>query len=264
MTTSFMDSDEEFKKYLESAKWDSLPNEFVVFDTETTGLTPQSDRILEIGAVIFRKDDYLKTGEVTSFQCFIKQDHPIPSEATAINGITNEMVMDGDTEYAALTKFFEFVDGRPLYAYNAKFDKDFVRATAKRCGYLDDNFKLDVEDVLPLVGQVFDNLPNRKLATVAKHIGAPNSGAHRAISDCAMTLQVLIHCQQTLMVRESVEAREMYLDLKRKTDELQATLDAQVAHRVTNKAEQEKSNQTLLIGIGIVILIFIFFAMTKK
>ena len=264
MTTNFMDNDDEFKSYLDTAKWDSLPSEFVIFDTETTGLTPQSDRILEIGAVLFRKDDYLKTGEVTSFQCFIKQDRPIPADATAINGITDEMVKDGNTEYAALTKFFDFVDGRQLYAYNAKFDSDFVRATAKRCGYLDKNFKLNVEDVLPLVGQVFDNLPNKKLATVAKHIGAPNSGAHRAINDCAMTLQVLIHCKQTLMVRDSVDAREMYLDLKRKTDELQANLDADAAHKVAEKAKQDENGKAVMIGIGIVILIFIFFAMTKK
>lgn len=255
--TSFMDNDVEFKQYLETAKWTSLPDEFVVFDTETTGLTPQSDRILEIGAILFRKDDYLKTGEVSTFQCFIKQDKPIPTEATAINGITDEMVKDGDSEYAALSKFFEFVDSRPLYAYNAKFDKDFLRATAKRCEYLDSDFQLEVEDVLPLVSQTFSDLPNRKLTTVAQRIGAQSTGAHRALDDCAVTLQVLIHCKQTLMVRDSVEAREMYLELGRKTAELQSQLD-------TKSTEKEENGKAVLIGIGILILVFLFFAMAKK
>ncbi len=252
-----MDNDNEFKKYLETAKWNSLPDEFVVFDTETTGLTPKTDRILEIGAILFRKDDYLKTGEVTSFQCFIKQDRPIPADATAINGITDEMVKDGDSEYAALTKFFEFVESRPLFAYNAKFDKDFLQATAKRCEYFDDDFKLEVEDVMPLVSEVFTDLPNRKLTTVAKRIGSQNTGAHRALNDCAMTLQVLIHCKQTLMVRDSVEAREMYLELGRKTAELQAQLDA-------SSEKKEENGKSVLIGIGVLILIFLFFAVAKK
>lgn len=253
-----MDNDNEFKKYLETAKWNSLPDEFVVFDTETTGLTPKTDRILEIGAILFRKDDYLKTGEVTSFQCFIKQDRPIPADATAINGITDDMVKDGDSEYAALTKFFEFVESRPLFAYNAKFDKDFLMATAKRCEYFDDDFKLEVEDVMPLVSEVFTDLPNRKLTTVVKRIGSQNTGAHRALNDCAMTLQVLIHCKQTLMVRESVEARELYLELGRKTAELQAQLDN------SSSVKKEESRKFLLISLTLVILVFVFFGLVKK
>jgi DNA polymerase-3 subunit alpha (Gram-positive type) len=253
-----MDNDNEFKKYLETAKWNSLPDEFVVFDTETTGLTPKSDRILEIGAILFRKDDYLKTGEVTTFQCFIKQDKPIPADATAINGITDDMVKDGDSEYAALTKFFEFVESRPLFAYNAKFDKDFLKATAKRCEYFDEDFSLEVEDVMPIVSEVFTDLPNRKLTTVAKHIGGQNTGAHRALHDCAMTLQVLIHCKQTLMVRDSVEAREMYLELGRKTTELQAQL------KQSTSVQKEESQKFLLISFILVILVFIFFGVVKK
>ena len=119
---NFMDDDEEFKQYLDANKWDCIPDEFVVFDLETTGLTPQTDRIVEIGAILFRKDLYLKSGEVNQFQCFVKQEKPIPKEAIAIHGITDDMVVDGDSEYAALTEFFMFIGNLPLYAYNAKFD----------------------------------------------------------------------------------------------------------------------------------------------
>lgn len=252
-----MDSEVEFKKHLETTKWDCLPNEFIVFDTETTGLTPKTDRIVEIGAILFRKDDYLKTGEVTSFQCFIKQDKPIPADATAINGITDEMVKDGDTEYAALTKFFEFVESRPLFAYNAKFDKDFLLATAKRCDYFDQDFKLEVEDVIPLVSEVFNDLPNRKLVTVAKRIGRQNAGAHRALNDCVMALHVLIHCKQTLMIRDSVAAREMCIELERKTAELQEQLEK-------NTEKEEENNYAGLIGIGILIISLLLFVAVRK
>jgi|GEM_PF-2704162 len=263
MTENFMDNDEAFKKHLDDTKWDCIPDEFVVFDLETTGLTPQSDSIVEIGAILFRKDLYLRTGEVNQFQCFVKQEKPIPKDAIAIHGITDEMVANGDSEYAALTEFFIFIGSLPVYAYNSKFDRDFIRATAKRCGYFDENFKLDAKDIMPMVSEVFEDLPNKKLTTVAKHIGHPVQNSHRALDDCAMALHVFINCIQKAMIRESVLAREMYLDLKHKTEELQAQLDANSAQKFTENKAQNENGRAVQIGIGIVILIFIFLAIAK-
>lgn len=222
--------------------WASVPDEFVVFDTETTGLDARSARILEIGALLFVKKDYLKTNEVKVFQCFIKHDKPIPPAITAINGITDEMVKDGKTEHEALSEFLDFTKNRPLYAYNSNFDVKFIRAAAKRSGLVDASENFESTDVMDFVKETFDDLPNKKLTTVAQRINQPTTGAHRAVNDCAMTLQVLIYCIQTIAAKEDW-----------------ATNQAREAQQHLN----DKSAKSALIT-GLVIVIGLLFLMLRK
>lgn len=220
---------------LDDLKWSEVPEKFVVFDTETTGLTPSTDRILEIGAVLFLKQDYRKTGEISTFQIFIKQDSPIPKEASAINGITDEMVKDGESDYAALTKFFEFVGSNEVYAYNAKFDKDFISATAKRSGYFDEDFKFKPLDILAPAREHFLDLPNHRLTTVSKSIGMGETGAHRAVNDSVLALNVFIHIQQKKAMSILAEAAEEVAAMRELTKKLQEEID-----EVEEKNEKSK------------------------
>jgi DNA polymerase III epsilon subunit family exonuclease len=211
------------KEELENAKFSTLPDRCVVFDTETTGLTPRTDSILEIGAVLFDKEDYKKTGEIQSFQIFIKQSKPIPKEATAINKITDDMVLDGVSEYEALTNFFEFVGEREVYAYNAKFDRDFITETAKRCGYHDTDYKFKVKDILKIVRESCANegLYDFKLATVAKHFEIEVVGAHRALKDSVMALQVFVRIQQQKAIALHADVALELEGIRTETERLQ-------------------------------------------
>lgn len=182
--------------------WANIPDEFVVFDTETTGLNPKTDTILEIGAVIFKKDDYITTGEVTTFQTLIKQNKPIPPEATAINKITDEMVIDGKTDYDALDSFFDFVGARDLYAYNAKFDKDFINETSKRCGYSKGLILHEVYDICEFVRENWVIKPNYRLVTVAKNFGLEVKGNHRAVKDSVLALSCFVQVHQRIVAAE--------------------------------------------------------------
>jgi DNA polymerase III epsilon subunit family exonuclease len=184
------------KAKLEQLIWDEVPDEFVVFDTETTGLNPKKDRILEIGAVLFRKDDYKVTKEVSTFQCFIKQTSPIPADATKINGITDEMVADGESEYDALDKFFEFVGPRDLYAYNSKFDEDFLNHASTRCGYSKAPIIKDSFDICEYIRETWEIKPNYRLTTVAKQLGINVAGAHRAVGDSVLAMQCFVQVKQ--------------------------------------------------------------------
>ena len=96
-------------------------NEFVVFDTETTGLAPSKDRIVELAAIRFV--DGIPT-EV--FDTFINPEKTIPAEASAINHITNEMVKDAPTISEVLPSFEAFVGKSPLVAHNLEFDLKFL------------------------------------------------------------------------------------------------------------------------------------------
>lgn len=95
--------------------------EFVVFDTETTGLSASKDRIVELSAIRFV--DGIPT-EV--FETFINPEREISPETSAINHITNDMVADAPTISEVLPSFEAFVGKSPLVAHNLEFDIKFL------------------------------------------------------------------------------------------------------------------------------------------
>lgn len=96
-------------------------NEFVVFDTETTGLSPTKDRIIELAAIRFK--DGIPT-EV--FESFVNPKREIPSDVSNINHITNEMVASAPSISEILPAFETFVGGNALVAHNLEFDLKFL------------------------------------------------------------------------------------------------------------------------------------------
>src|SRR5262245_61987692 len=95
-----------------------LPDLFVALDTETTGLSPVGDRVLEIAAAAFRADGYVG-GE---FGCLVDPGIPIPPELTRIHGITDEMVAGRPSVEEVLPEFLRFVADSVLVAHNAPYD----------------------------------------------------------------------------------------------------------------------------------------------
>jgi DNA polymerase III epsilon subunit family exonuclease len=177
----------------QTVNWDLVPDEFVIYDLETTGLDSYYDEILEIGAIRFRKSDYIATGQIDTFQTFIKPTKPISKEITAINSITNEMVADGVSLNQALEDFFAFSRGHHLVAFNAKFDMKFIRNSASKVEYkLPRPFK--TQCALELAREKLTGVPNYKLKTLAEIFKVDTTGAHRAVNDCVMTLHVYINC----------------------------------------------------------------------
>lgn len=187
----------------ETVNWDLVPEEFVIFDVETTGLDSYCDDILEIGALRFIKRNYLATKKLDTFQCFVKQDKPIPKNITTINSITDEMVADGLPLKEVLEKFFDFVGTRRLVAFNAEFDHDFVRDAAKKVKYkIPRPFR--VTCVLEHARIRFPGQSSYKLQSLAEMLQLDTSGAHRALQDCVMTFQVyitLLHVQDRFIVQ---------------------------------------------------------------
>lgn len=195
--------------------WNLIPDEFVIFDVETTGLDFSNDRIIEIGAIIFNKKEYLAKKEVISFQVFIKQDKPIPAEATAINKIADEMVAEGDSEFIAISKFFDFIGRRRLFAYNAKFDKNFIEQAIKRTGYEVLRPSFAVTDIYALAKKYIHNLPNRKLVTIAQHFGYNKTeNAHRAVNDCVMALNSFLALKAVEYAIKKDAAEEANLSIR--------------------------------------------------
>ena len=150
--------------------------EVIVFDTETTGLNPQTERLTEIGAV------RMINGEIVEeFDTFVNAGKPIPPKITELTGITDAMVADAPDEAEALRLFAEFCgDARLLVAHNAPFDAGFMRETARRVGF---EYPFVHLDTLAICRNLYPDLKNHKLNTVADYLKLPPFNHHRACDD---------------------------------------------------------------------------------
>jgi DNA polymerase-3 subunit epsilon len=108
-----------------SRPWTELP--LVILDTETTGLDPATDRIVEIAAVLLRPD-----GTHSSLSSLLNPGMRIPAEASAIHGIHDANVVDAPRFQDVWPGIRPLLDGAIVCAYNAPFDREFIRAEAVR------------------------------------------------------------------------------------------------------------------------------------
>ncbi len=153
----------------------ALSDEFVAFDLETTGLSQSRDRIIEIGAVIFRGTEC-----VARFDTFVNPERPLPRGITDLTGITERDVFDAPAEAEAIPRFLDFVGDRPLVAHNADFDVGFVSAACARLGL---SFEPVYADTLALAQTLLPDLKRYKLDNVAGRLGLPDFRHHRADDD---------------------------------------------------------------------------------
>lgn len=159
---------------LEEKKIIKNSQEFVAIDVETTGLSPFYNELIEVSAI-----KYQGTKKIDTFTTLIKPKESIPYRITAITGITNQMVQNAPKVEQVMPKLIEFVGHSPIVAHNASFDYKFIQ------NYSDHGFsKNQVIDTVPIGRQLYPELENHKLGTIARHIGITEDGFHRAEFDC--------------------------------------------------------------------------------
>ncbi len=170
--------------------------DYVVFDLETTGISRVYDEVVEISAVKVRGGKV-----VDEFSTLVNPGRHIPSGASQVNGITDQMVVYAPRFVKVLQEFLDFTEGYPLVGHNiASFDMKFIcRDAEKYYGSVPVN---DYIDTLPLARKHLPNLSHHKLTDLASYYGLTTDGAHRALNDCRMNQQVY-EC----MVKEMREAR---------------------------------------------------------
>ena len=163
---------------------DEFFDDYVVFDLETTGISCQKDRIVEISAVKVR------AGEVTEeFSTLVNPGIPIPFYASQVNGITDDMVKDAPCIEEAISEFLHFIGDLPLVGHNIhSFDMRFIcRDCETIYGEFPDN---DYADTLLLSRMFHPEMQHHKLGDMAELFGIENEQAHRALSD-ARTNQLI-------------------------------------------------------------------------
>ncbi len=167
----------------------------IFYDTETTGIKPDQDRIIELAAY-----DPVKQ---TTFVQLINPGIPIPPDATAIHKITDEMVSQAPSFDKAAQEFIQFCEGEAiLIAHNNDtFDYLFLKYEFQRWG-----LNLPVWrflDSLKWARRYRPDLPRHTLQNLREIYGIPANNAHRALDDVMVLHQVFSHMTDDLTVDEA-------------------------------------------------------------
>ena len=158
---------------------------FVVVDLETTGGAADSE-ITEVGAV------KVQGGQVIGeFQTLVRPSAPIPAMIQVLTGITNQMVATAPPPSQVLPAFAEFAAGAVIVAHNARFDTGFLRRGYEQLGLAWPRPTVVDTVALARTALLRDEVPNCKLATLARYFRTNTEPNHRALSDARATVDVL-------------------------------------------------------------------------
>ncbi len=173
---------DDTKQIVTNDKGQSLRDEFVVFDIETTGFNPKTCKIIEIGAVKFVNGQI-----VDRFSEFVNPKVPIPYTITELTSIKDEMVADAPTIDVVLPQFMEFCKGTVLVAHNAGFDTGFIRYNCNQLGL---DYDYTHVDTIEIARYLHPNMARFNLDAVCKAEGVVNEHHHRAVDDAEATARV--------------------------------------------------------------------------
>lgn len=186
---------DDLKEVVTNSKNQSLDDDYVVFDIETTGFSPDSNRIIEIGAV------KVSGGKISEkFSTFVNPEEPIPFRIEQLTGINDNMVIDAPLIEDVLPKFLEFSKGCVMVAHNADFDMSFIIKNAKRQG-IDREFT--ILDTVALARMLLPQISKYKLDAVAKALGVSLENHHRAVDDAGCTAEIFVKFIEMLKERDA-------------------------------------------------------------
>lgn len=169
---------DNYKSITKSSNFQKL-KDFVAIDTETTGLKPGGNDIIEIAAIKFENYRPVKL-----FHTYLKPRKAIPADATAINGITDETVANAPSFAQIKASLQEFISDLPIIAHNAPFDVKFLHVSGldldKHNGKVYDTLKLSRSKVRDSFD---DKLDDYKLSTICEERNIACSNYHSAAAD---------------------------------------------------------------------------------
>ncbi|MEM7641231.1 MAG: 3'-5' exonuclease [Pseudomonadota bacterium] len=178
-----------FDKTAESALEDTPMRDlcFVVFDSETTGLDPETDEVVQLGAVRIVNGRRVP-GEV--YESLVNPGRPIPPHSTKVHKIDDAMVADAPGFSHVCAKFHRFAEGAVIVAHNAPFDMAFLERQSASLGLRFDHVVLDT---VHLSAIVFGGSQEHTLDALCERLEVtiPAELRHTAMGDAVATADVL-------------------------------------------------------------------------
>lgn len=156
---------------------------YVLVDIETTGLSPRTDEIIEIGAIKVKENKIIDT-----YNTLIKIDRNLNPFITKLTGITNKMLETGKERDKALEEFVDFTGNEIIMGHNVNFDINFIYD--KCLSYLDYYLSNDFVDTMRIAKHILPDIQNYKLGTLANYFGVDYRSAHRGLKDVEITYEV--------------------------------------------------------------------------
>ena len=181
---------------------------FAVVDFETTGLNPETDRIVQLAAVIVNGN-----GDITdSFDTIVTPESPSEYQhgAEHIHGISAEQVSNGMSLRIALEKLWGISTGHVFTAHNAQFDLGFLHAESERVGI---KSRVEVHiDTLELSRRISgaDTTRRHNLFALCEHYGIKRDKVHDAKSDATATAELLMHLMKEIGVETADQLAELF------------------------------------------------------
>ncbi len=158
--------------------------EFVVVDTETTGLRPGPDRVIEVAGIRLRGGTV-----VDSFHSLINPGRRLLPFIVKFTGITQDMLENAPTAKEIFPDFLEFIEDATLVGHNLGFDINFLAYETRLLGQA---CALDGLDTILLARRFLPGLKRFKLDMVAAHLKIQTINRHRALGDAEVTAAVFL------------------------------------------------------------------------
>lgn len=184
---------------------------FVVFDTETTGLNPNSDKILSIGCVAVY-DMKIKISD--QFEFYVKQQQFNP-ETVKIHGLLKEGVVSKVDEETAIIDFLAFIKNAVLVAHHAAFDVAMINAALKRMGL--PKLKNKVLDTGHLFHKTKQNASQShfSLDDLSQRFKIPLHDRHTASGDAYITALLFLKLVSQLNKNQNLKLNDLLRSHKR-------------------------------------------------
>lgn len=154
----------------------SLPDSFVILDIETTGLDPESDEIIEIGAV-----KILRQTIVDTFQAYVQIPSKLPDFISELTGITDDLLLSQGKEVNLVLEYLQaFIGDLPIAGHNIEFDLSFLRENYPVYPFRENA----IIDSLALARNLKLKVKNYKLKTLLEYFSIQQQPVHSALPDC--------------------------------------------------------------------------------
>ena len=179
---------------------------FAVVDFETTGVNPETDRIVQLAAIVVNGEGEI----VDSFDTVVKPESPAEyvHGAEHIHGISEAEVQGGMPLKEALRKLWSISEGNLFTAHNARFDLGFLHAESARVG-LGGRIH-DYVDTLALARKTDEARTRRhSLEALCEHYGIERTRSHEAKADATATAELLMHLMKEMGVESPDQVSEL-------------------------------------------------------
>jgi len=159
----------------------------IALDTETTGLDPNNDRVISIGAVRLHGGRLYRS---QTLNMLVNPGRSIPNRTIAIHGISNPMVSDAPPFDQIADRLLDHTSGLVLIGHHIDFDVAILRSEMQRCGR--DWWPVASLDVMLLYAGLFPDRHALRLDDIAAVLDVPVIGRHSALGDALTTAEIFV------------------------------------------------------------------------